>query len=168
MSGHPGGVLGAFRQIDAATDAVRELKEMGYEDFTVYSPVPNHEIELAVGHKVSPVRMWTLLGGLAGVTTGFWMSLWMSYDWPLVVGGKPIGSVIPYVVIAFELTVLFGAIATLAGVVFHSWRTAKPAAFDGRFTDDMIGIFVPCRPDRRNAVKSLMESSGAAEVRLEA
>jgi hypothetical protein len=167
MSAHPGGVLAAFRHIDAATEAIGELKEMGYRDFTVYSPTPLHELEHALDHKVSPVRMWTLIGGLVGVSTGFLMTLWMSYDWPLVVGGKPIGSVIPYVIIAFELMVLFGAIATLTGLVFHSWRAATPAAFDGRFTDDMIGIFVPCSPDRRNAVKNLMENTGAEEVRVE-
>ena len=168
MSGHPAGVLGAFRHIDAATQAIHELKDMGYEDFTVYSPTPLHELEGAIGDKVSPVRMWTLIGGLTGVTSGFLMTLWMSYDWPIVVGGKPIGSVIPYVVFAFELTVLFGAIATLAGLVFHSWRSARPAAFDGRFTDDLIGIFVACPAERRDAVKRLMETTGAEEVRVEA
>ena len=168
MSGHSGGILAAFRHIDAATQAIGDLKEMGYKDFTVYSPVPNHELEDAVGDTVSPVRRWTLIGGLSGVTTGFVMTMWMSYDWPIVVGGKPIGSVIPYVVFMFELTILFGALATLAGLAFHSWRDAKPASFDGRFTDDMIGIFVPCSSDRRDAVKSLMETTGAEEVRVEA
>jgi len=168
MSGHPSGILAAFRHIDAATQAIHDLKDMGYRDFTVYSPAPLHELEEAIGDKVSPVRRWTLVGGLTGVVSGFVMTLWMSSDWPIVVGGKPINSSIPYVVIAFELTILLGALATLTGLVFHSWRSAKPAAYDGRFTDDMIGIFVPCPVDRRNAVKSLLESTGAEEVRVEA
>jgi hypothetical protein len=141
---------------------------MGYRDFTVFTPVPNHEIADAVGHRVSPVRLWTLFGGLTGCVSGFAMSLWMSYDWPIVVGGKPIGSVIPYVVIAFELTVLFGAIATLAGVAFHCWRTVRPAAYDGRFADDEIGIFVACPAERRPAVEQLLRNAGAEEVRVEA
>ena len=96
------------------------------------------------------------------------MTLWMSSDWPIVVGGKPIDSAIPYVVIAFELTILLGALATLTGLVFHSLRNSTPAAYDGRFTDDKIGIFVPCSADRRNAVKNLLETTGAEEVRVEA
>lgn len=96
------------------------------------------------------------------------MSLWMSYDWPTIVGGKPIGSWIPYVVFAFELTVLFGAISTLAGVAFHSWRDNRPAAFDGRFTDDTIGIFVPCPSERHGPVQELLRTAGADEVRVEA
>ncbi|MFQ6047364.1 MAG: DUF3341 domain-containing protein [Gemmatimonadales bacterium] len=167
MKPHPGGILASYRHVDAATKAVRSLKELGYRDFTVYSPVPNVEIAQAVKHKVSPVRLWTLIGGLTGCATGFAMTLWMSYDWPLVVGGKPIGSVIPYVVIAFELTVLFGALATIAGLLFHSWRDHRPAAYDPRFTDDHIGIFVPCPVERRRAVEELLRSTGAEEVRVE-
>ncbi len=167
MSKHPAGVLAAYKHVDAATEAIRELREMGYRDFTVYTPVPNHEVENAIGHTSSPVRMWTLIGGLTGCISGFAMTLWMSYDWPLVVGGKPIGSVIPYVVIAFELTILLGALATLMGVAFHSWRNAKPAVFDGRFTDDLIGVFVPCPVERRDAVQQLLRGAGAEEVRVE-
>lgn len=164
---HPGGVLAAYRHVDAAAEAVRILKEVGYHDFTVYSPVPNVELAQAVGHRVSPVRLWTLLGGLAGCLTGFAMTLWMSYDWPIVVGGRPIGSVIPYVVIAFELTVLFGAGATVIGLLYHSWRNHRAGAFEGRFTDDQIGIFVPCPVERRPAIEELLRSSGAEEVRVE-
>jgi hypothetical protein len=168
MKRHPGGILAAYRHVDAAAGAIRSLKEMGYNDFTVYSPVPNVEIAQAVGHKMSPVRIWTLIGGLTGAVSGFAMTLWMSYDWPLVVGGKPIGSVIPYVIIAFELTILFGALATIAGLLFHTWWSYRPAAYDPRFTDDHIGIFVPCPVERRPKVEDLLRSSGAEEVRVEA
>lgn len=167
MSTRPGGILAAYRHVDAAARAIRGLKDLGYRDFTVYTPVPNQEIATAVGHKVSPVRLWTLLGGLVGCATGFAMTLWMSYDWPLVVGGKPIGSVIPYVVIAFELMVLFGAGATIVGLIFHAWQGARAAAYDPRFTDDQIGIYVPCPVERRPTVEELLRSAGAEEVRVE-
>ena len=140
MTAIPGGVLGSYRHVDAATATIRQLKELGYRDFTVYTPAPNGEVAGAIGHKVSPVRLWTLVGGLLGCAAGFAMTLWMSYDWPIVVGAKRIGSVIPYVVIAFELTILFGAGATILGLIFHIRRSRRPAAFDPRFTDDHIGI----------------------------
>ena len=167
MSAHAGGLLAAFAHVDAATSAIRELKEMGYKDFTVYTPVPNHEVAEAVGHPVSPVRVWTLVGGLTGAFLGFLMTIWMSLDYPIIVGGKPIPSWVPYVVIAFELTILFGAGATIAGLIFHAARDTKSGAFDGRFTDDHIGIFVRCAAERREAVEQLLQSSGATEVRVE-
>lgn len=163
----PGGIVAAYTQVDAAADAIRELKQTGYADFTVFTPVPNHEIAAAVGHKVSPVRLWTLIGGLTGCATGFAMTLWMSYDYPTVVGGKPLGSVIPYVVIAFELTILFGALATIIGLIFNAWRAHRPTPWDGRFSDDQIGIFVPCPVERRRAVEELLRGAGATEVKVE-
>lgn len=168
MSARPSGVLAAFRHVDDASAAIRKLKEMGYKNFTVYTPVPNHEIAGAVGHRISPVRRWTLAGGLTGVTLGFLMTLWMSVDYPIVVGGKPIPSVIPYIVIAFELTILCGALATLAGLAIHIIRDARKAAFDPRFTDDHIGVFVSCDTERQGPVQELLQSSGAEEVRVEA
>ena len=168
MAKPPGGVLALYRHVDAAVDSIRALKEKGHRDFTVYTPVPNVEIQQAVGHRVSPVRLWTLVGGLTGCVSGFALTLWMSYDWPIVVGGKPIGSVIPYVVIAFELTILFGAGATILGLLYHSWRTRQRGAYDGSCTDDRIGIFVPCPAERRTAVEDMLNASGAEEVRVEA
>ncbi|MFQ5702417.1 MAG: DUF3341 domain-containing protein [Gemmatimonadales bacterium] len=167
MSKHPGGIVAVYRYVDAATEAIGALKEMGYRDFTVYTPVPNAEVADAVGHKVSPVRLWTLIGGLTGLAAGFAMTLWMSYDYPIVVGGKPLGSTIPYVVIGFELTILFGALSTIAGLAFHSLFSHRKAAFDGRFTNDCVGVFVPCGVERRSAVEELLRSHGAEEVRVE-
>lgn len=168
MATHPGGVLAAFLHEDAAVTAIRQLKDMGYKDMTVYTPAPNHAVMDAVGHKISPVRMWTLIGGLIGVTSGFAMTLWMSLDYPIVVGGKPLASWIPYVVIAFELTILIGALSTLTGLVVHILLTRKKAAYDPRFTDDHIGIFVPCPTERRGAVEQMLTAAGAAEVRVAA
>jgi molybdopterin-containing oxidoreductase family membrane subunit len=86
----------------------------------------------------------------------------------VVVGGKPIPSFLPYIVIMFELTVLFGALATVTGLIVHSILNRRKAAFDGHFTDDQIGVFVPCPVERRDAVQGLLKTSGAEEVRVEA
>ena len=75
------GVVASFLQVDAAVDAIRALRAKGYRNLVVYTPAPNHEIEEALEHKVSPVRFLTLIGGLTGCTAGFAMTIWMSYDW---------------------------------------------------------------------------------------
>ncbi len=167
MSEKSQGLIAAYRHVDKAAEAIRTLKEMGYKDFTVFTPAPVHEIADAVDHKVSPVRLWTLIGGLTGVTSGFGMAIWMSYDYPIVVGGKPLGSWIPYTVIGFELTILIGAMATVTGLLVHIILTRKRAAHDPRFTNDHIGIFVDCPLERRGAVENLLRTSGADEVRFE-
>src|SRR5439155_5194151 len=46
------GVLGVFQYLDATLDAIKKLRAAGHTDFTVYSPVPRHEIEDALGQPV--------------------------------------------------------------------------------------------------------------------
>lgn len=169
MSATVPGVLGAFEQIDAATDAIHALKAQGHTDLTVYSAAPNHELEEAIGHPVSHVRLFTLVGGLTGCTAGFAMTLWMSYDWPVLVGGKPIGAIPPYVVLAFELTILFGSLFTVAGMILLSvLRSLRGRPYHPRFSDDRIGIFVPCGPQDADGVIRLMTDAGSVEVQHEA
>jgi Protein of unknown function (DUF3341) len=162
------GLLAVFGHLDAAVDAIGRLRAAGHTDFTVYSPVPRHELEHALDQPVSPVRMFTLVGGISGCAIGAWITLYMSYDWPIVVGGKPIGSIPPYVVIMFEMTVLFGALSTILGIAFNALFAARrlgTVAYDPRFTNDKFGIFVPSEAGRAPQVESLLRGAGAEEVR---
>lgn len=165
MAAHVPGVLGAFEHIDAATEAIRTLRARGFGDLTVYSAAPNHELDEALEHPVSRVRLFTLIGGLTGVTAGFAMTIWMSLDWPLLVGGKPIAAIPPYVVIAFELTILIGSLSTVAGMVILSvMRSLRGRPYHPRFSDDRIGIFVPCDPGQAEGVTSILTGAGSVEV----
>jgi hypothetical protein len=159
------GVLASFAHVDAAAEAIRALRAQGHRKLVVYSAAPNHEIEEALDHSVSPVRLFTLIGGLTGCAAGFGMTFWMSYDWPTLVGGKPIGSFPPYVVIAFELTILLGALSTVTAVALLSVLLGKRGvAYDPSFSDDRIGIFVPAGGDQARTVEELVRTAGAVEV----
>lgn len=163
------GVLASFAHIDAAVDSIHALKRSGYSDLTVYSAAPNHELEDALGTGSSWVRAFTLVGGLTGCSAGFALTTWMSYDWPLLVGGKPIAALPPYVVIMFELTILLGALSTVAGmVILPQLKKIRGRPYAPRFSDDLIGIFVPCGPDRAAAVTTIFTTAGAVEVTHEA
>jgi len=163
--GPAAGVLASFEHIDAATDAIRALRARGHRDMTVYSSHPNHELEEALETPTSPVRLFTLVGGLTGCTAGFAMAIWMNLDWPLLVGGKPMASVPAFVVLGFELTVLIGALSSVLGVALLALLLRnKGAAYDPRFSDDRIGIFVPAAGDQARAVEELVRTAGAVEV----
>jgi hypothetical protein len=163
------GVLASFVHVDAAVDAIRALRARGHRNLVVYSAAPNHEIEEALDQSVSPVRLFTLIGGLTGCAAGFGMTIWMSLDWPVLVGGKPIASIPPYVVIAFELTILLGALSTLTAVALLSVLMGKRGIpYDPKFSDDEIGVFVPAGSDQLAPVEQLLRSAGAVEVRHEA
>ncbi|HTS86934.1 MAG TPA: DUF3341 domain-containing protein [Gemmatimonadales bacterium] len=160
------GVLGAFEHIDAACDAITALRAQGRSDFTVYSAAPSHDLEHALGIETSPVRLFTLIGGVTGVGAGIGMTFWMSLDWPLLTGGKAIATFPPFVVFMFELMVLLGSLATVAGIIILSLlRPTTGMAYDPRFSDDRIGIFVPCQGGEATRVEGMFKQAGAVEVR---
>jgi molybdopterin-containing oxidoreductase family membrane subunit len=80
-------VLGVLGDPSATAKAIRDLKQSGFGDLDAYSPVPSPEIEEAMDRGPSIVRLWTLIGCLTGVTIGYGMPIWMSLNYPLVVGG---------------------------------------------------------------------------------
>ena len=162
------GILGRFRELDATVDAIEELKERKFP-IDVYSPTPRHELEHAVHPAPSPVRRFTLIGGLLGATFGYWVSIWTSEYWPLVVGGKQIASWIPYTIIGFEMMVLVGALSTVAGMFINSRipKLTMTVGYDPRFSHGDFGLFVRCPPDRAAAAEQVLRKHNPVEVRSE-
>ena len=165
-------ILGVFAHVDTTVRALEELRAKGYHDLTVYTPVPVHEIEEVVerDRPVSRVRIFTLLGGLVGLASAWILTAWTSLRWNLMVGGKPpIGLPVspPYIVIMFELMILFGGIATVIGMVMLArlpkFRTSP--SYDPRFTNDRFGVAVHCAAARAGSVRDILRAAGAEEVR---
>jgi Protein of unknown function (DUF3341) len=164
------GVLGVFNEVDATVDAIGDLKQGGrYRDISVFMPTLDHEIEHAVGAPESPVRRFTLIGGLLGVTFGYWIAIWTSDYWPLVVGGKAIASWIPYTILGFEVMVLIGALSTVAGMFINSRlpNLTMTVGYDPRFSAGSYGVYVECAPEQAKAVQDMLRRNGAVEVRDE-
>jgi Protein of unknown function (DUF3341) len=165
-------ILGVFAHVDTTVQALEALKAKGYHDLTVYTPVPVHEIEEVVerDRPVSRVRIFTLLGGLTGLASAWILTAWSALKWNLVLGGKPpIGLPVspPYVIIMFELMVLFGGIATVIGMVSLGRlpRFRPSRSFDPRFTNDRFGVAVHCAAARSGSVREILRAAGAEEVR---
>ena len=171
-------VRGVFAHVDTTVQALEGLRAKGYHDLTVYTPVPVHEIEdvLERDRPVSRVRLFTLIGGLTGIVSAFLLTIWTSLKWGLITGGKwlqfaPGGgitgsSIPPFVIIAFEMMVLFGGIATVIGMVLLGrLPQLRPSpAFDPRFTNDRFGVAVHCAPERGASVREILRSAGAEEI----
>lgn len=162
-------VLGVFAHVDTTLQAIRDLRAKGFGDLTVYTPVPVEEIEEEVEsvRPVSTVRLFTLVGGLTGTATGFFITIWSSLKWELLTGGKAVVSIPPFVIIAFELTILFGGLASaLAILVLGRLPRFRPSAtYDPRFTLDRFGVAVSCPPDHADSASSVLSGAGAEEVR---
>lgn len=163
------GVLGAFHELDSAVHAIEDLKKRRLGDITVYTPTPRHELEHVLKHGPSKVRLFTLIFGLAGVTFGYWIPVWMSDYWPLVVGGKPIASWVPFTILGFEVMVLIGGLATVFAMFGFAGipRLTMTVGYDARFSGGHFGVWVVTDPERTDDVISVLEKHGAEEVRRE-
>ncbi|MEA2766156.1 MAG: hypothetical protein QOK07_2560 [Gemmatimonadaceae bacterium] len=163
------GVLGAFHELDAAVSAIEALKDAKLGAIQVFTPTPRHELEHALDRGPSPVRKFTLIGGLLGLTFGYWIAIWVSDYWPLVVGGKPIASWVPYTIFGFEVMVLVGGLSTVAGLFISARipRLTMMVGYDPRFSHGDYGIWVECPPDKARTAEDLLREHGAVEVRLE-
>lgn len=149
---------------------VRKLKSRGFEDLTTYSPAPFEEIEEAEDPRPSGVRLLTLIGGLAGVVTGFGIQIWMSMDWPIKIAGKNIAAIPPMWIIGFELTILFGGVLTVLGLVILGGLYPRPLDdhYSPRFSAEEFGVVVRCEERDVAEVESLMRGNNAKEVTLAA
>jgi hypothetical protein len=160
------GVLGVFSDIDGAVEAIERLRAADMPRVIAFSPMPSHDLEHALHPPPSPVRMFTLIGGLTGAATGFALPTWTSLDWALVTGGKPIISIPPMVIIAFELAILFGALSTVAGLFINARlpRARTQVIYDPSFSAGNFGVFVSSNGNSAKA-REIMTQSGAQSVR---
>jgi hypothetical protein len=160
------GLLASYEYLDSTVDAITGLRRAGF-DVKAYAPYPDHHIEHALGYDQSPVRVWTLVGGLTGTATALAFTVWTSVDWPLVVGGKPIVSIPPYVIIMFELTVLFGALATIIGLfILSRLPNLKPAViYDPEFTAGRYGVYVEADSGRLDEARGILNAQEPMELR---
>lgn len=163
------GILAIYKYLDDLTKTLEQIKDKeSFSKHVVYSHTSYHELIDIAEEKWGPsqVRWFTLVGALTGVITGFGMCLLMDYDWPIVVGGKSAGiySLPAYFIFGFELMVLFGAIATIIGMLVMG-RLPNPHAkiYDNRLTDDHFAIYLPDTEVESEQAK-LFKEFGAIEI----
>lgn len=159
--------LGIFDEASKAAAAADALRADRLGDVTAYAPTLDHRIDAALGPGKSPVRVFTLIGGILGCALGFAFPIYTVLSWPLITGGKPLISIPPFVVIAFELTILLAALMTVAGFLLLSGlpRVRPGAPYDPRFSQDRWGVLVTCATERADAVRARLNQAGAEEVR---
>jgi hypothetical protein len=165
------GVLGVFSHLDTTVQSLGRLEKLGFQP-RVLSPVPRHEILDALYPKPSPVRYYSLVGAITGTVAGFALATWTGrqmHPMAMLVSGKPVDAWPTYFVIGFELTVLFGALATMTGFLLHSRlpELRRRGPYDPIFSDDRFGVFVPCEGHQWEEVKAALKAAGAEEVRVE-
>jgi hypothetical protein len=112
------GMMAEFDSATALVAAARKTHEAGYRKIDAYSPFPVEELAEAIGFHTNRVALVTLIGAMIGGLSGYLMQYWMNaVNYPVVVGGKPVHSWPSFIVITFEMTILFGGISAVFGML---------------------------------------------------
>jgi molybdopterin-containing oxidoreductase family membrane subunit len=159
-------LMGIFVYVDDVLEAIGRLKAKGVTIDTVYSPTRNHEITDALEVKRSPVRYFTLAGGILGVASGFGLAVYTAWQWKFIVSGKPVIPVVPYVIPGFEFCILIGVLFNILGLILNT-RLPKfrvPEHYRPELSEDRFGVLVRCPADRRGLVTELLHDAGAEAV----
>ena len=164
-------LVGIYDDDDVVLKAVRDVKKEGVRIHEVYSPFPIHGLDVALGHPRSRLGIVAFLFALSGTTTALLLTAYMeSFDWPMIVGGKDSYSIVVYVPVIFELTVLFCALGMVATFLISNGMgpTVKPLMYDLRTTDNKFAMAIDMSKNdlAEGDVEQILRRSGAAEVNL--
>jgi len=161
-------MVASFADEVRCVHAIERLREARLRP-QVFSPIPSEKINEALYEGRSRVRAWVLTGGIFGALSGFALTLGTSFEWNLNAGGRPIGSIPPYLIIVFELMILCGGVAGLLGFFFYGGVPAlEPLpGYNERFSGDRFGLMVSCAETDSARIEAMLKEGGAEQVTSE-
>lgn len=160
-------IMGLFKSEDGVVSAVDALKQSSYKFIRVNAPIPSHKIMDALKLKKSWVGWFTLCGGILGFIGGFALAIFTSTRWNLIVSGKPIIAIVPFVVVGFEATILCSVFGNVIGLLT---QTRLPSYkwlryYDPRCSGEHFGVLAACEVEQEEGLKDFFQKQGA-EVRM--
>jgi Alternative complex III, ActD subunit len=110
------GLLAEFDSPKEILTATRRAYLEGYRKMDAYTPFPVHDLADALGMKRTAVPFITLLGGILGGGTAYALQWWINtIAYPINIAGRPLHSWPSFIVVTFEMTVLFAGLAAFIG-----------------------------------------------------
>jgi hypothetical protein len=168
---------GIVAEFDTAADilhAAEKVRDEGFRQWDVYTPFPVHGMDRAMGIKNSKVGWFSFIGGVSGYTLGMVMIWWMNaYDYPIVVGGKPMFSPFSAFPPSYELTILLGSFGALFGMLFLNRlpRLYHPLLKNQRFalaTHDRFFVVIETSDPKYSETETrrLLEGLGSKHIEV--
>ena len=112
------GLMAEFETPAELLRATRRAYSDGYRRMDAYSPFPVPELPEALGVHKDHVNLITLVGGLLWGVTAYLLQWWINtIAYPLNIGGRPFHSWPSFIIVTFEMTVLFAALAATFGML---------------------------------------------------
>ncbi|MES2882152.1 MAG: DUF3341 domain-containing protein [Bacteroidota bacterium] len=161
-------VVGCFDDEQVLFPAVKNVRKAGYKIHDVYTPMPIHGLDTAMGLRDTSLHTAGFIYAIAGTTTAFSFITWVfTTDWPMNIGGKPFFSLPAWIPIMFELTVLFASVGMVLTFCYLCQMApfVKKDHFHPRSTDDLFVMAIECtEKTNEEEVKLFLQNIGAIEV----
>jgi hypothetical protein len=170
----PYGILAEFDSPAAILRAAEQVRDAGYSRWDVFTPFPIHGMDRVMGLKNSLVGWVSLFMG-AGAFLSVVGLIWFSnaFDYPLIVGGKPMFSPPMSFVPSYILLVLGGAIGAFVGMIALNQlpRLHNPLFAKARFalvSRDKFFLVIGANDPKfsRTETHRLLEEIGGTHVEL--
>src|SRR3954451_3083122 len=112
------GLMAEFDNVNDAITAGRRTYSAGYRKLDAYSPFPVEELSEAIGFHKNGIALVCLIGGLLGCTAAYTLQWWINtISYPINIGGGPLHSWPSFVIVTFEMTILFSGLSAVFGML---------------------------------------------------
>lgn len=112
------GLMAEFDNVNDVITAARRVYGAGYRKLDAYSPFPVEELSEAIGFHKNGVALVCLVGGLLGGTAAFTLQWWINtISYPVNIGGRPLNSWPSFIIVTFEMTILFSGLSAVFGML---------------------------------------------------
>jgi hypothetical protein len=111
------GILAEFKTPDELRDAARRTWRKGFRCIDAFTPFPVEGLPEEIGFRDRRVPLAVFFGGILGAATGYGMQVYTNLDYPLDVGGRPIVASTAFMLITFELLVLFAVVSGILAML---------------------------------------------------
>jgi hypothetical protein len=166
------GVMAEFDSPAAILHAAKKVRDAGYNRWDTFTPFPIHGMDQVMKLGNSLVGWISLGGGLfmfANVAFLIWFS--NAFDYPLIVGGKPMFSVPMTFVPSYIMLIMGGAVGSLIGMLAFNQlpRLHHPLLKKARFemaTRDKFILVIGSQDGKFSVAETskLLEQVGGAKI----
>ena len=160
-------VMALFEDDARAASAIEGLAGYPWKLERVHSPIPSDNILHALKMKKSKVGWFTLAGGIFGFFSGVGLAIYTATEWNLIMSGKPVVALIPFLIVGFEFTILFAVFGNVIGLLLQTdlpeFKSLR--AYDERCSGEQFGLLASCAEGEENRLMVYFQEKGG-EARL--
>src|SRR5690349_1371875 len=110
--------MAEFEDPTSLVNATRAAYQTGYKKLDAYTPFPIEELSEVLHLHKNKLPLIVLLGGILGGLTGYLMQYYVTVIYfPINIAGRPLDSWPSYIIITFELTILFASLSAVFGLL---------------------------------------------------